>query len=432
MAEETYDGLEPAGPWPGGRLWTARNAVGDKVFLREAGRAEAGAAPFLSHPVLPICLGEGRSAEVPGASLLVYEYFDGRGVGEYLRAGGVFTQFDALKVAYDVASALKYLHGLSPRMHHGAVSADAVFRAGGGRALLCGFSAAGDTAGDLKGLAGLMRAMAAAPKSGAFSPGYRKIAEQLELPGAEAAGILKAMESLAAGPGYLPPPPVKKEPFKVSRSFIAAVAGALLLYGAAVYYVEKWPQHRSERNIKLETRLNRDYPCLKLPPPGPPALGANLLKNPGLEGACGWRSWGGWERGMMRRGGAQEGMHYVEIPAMDYGVWQDADVSAFAPLINAGSCRVRLGGWLRAGGSAGSDGYPYLFGYAMRSENDYSYLSGFEPVTSGGWTHRYMEWSLPSGTRRVRVILQKSSRLGSFWSHDAYFDNISAEVRCGG
>lgn len=164
-------------------------------------------------------------------------------------------------------------------------------------------------------------------------------------------------------------------------------------------------------------------------PPGQPALGVNLLKNPGLEGACGWHSWGGWERGMVRRGSSHEGIFNLEVPGAEYGVWQDADVAAFAPQIAEGKCRVRLGAWLKAGGR-GSDGYPYLLGYAMRSENDYSYLSDFEPVTSRTWERRDHEWGLPAGTNRVRVILQKSSRLGFHWSRDAYFDDISAEVLC--
>lgn len=431
MPEEFYKDLEPAAPWPGGRLWSARTEAGEKVLLREAGRTEAGAAPLLSHPVLPVYLGEGRAAQAAG-TLLVYEYFDGRSVGELIRGGAVFTQFEALKVAYDIAAALKYLHGQSQRVCHGAVSADAVFRAGGGRALLCGCGFAGDAAGDLKGLAGLMRAMAAAHKSGEFSPGYRKLAEQLELPGATASGILKAMESLAAGPGYLPAPAARRPSGqrRVSRGFTAAVLLIAAGYAGLNFYLEGWPQVRAQRNIKLETELHRDYPCARQPQPGPPALGANLLRNPGLEGACGWRSWGGWERGMVRRGASHEGIYYAEVPARDYGVWQDVDVTAFATRIAEGKCRVRLGGWLKAGGR-GPDGYPYISGYAMRSESDSDYLGDFEPVTSKTWEYRYKEWPLPPGAAKVRVVLQKSSRRGALWSRDAYFDDISAEVLCG-
>lgn len=432
MPEEIYNGLAPAAPWPGGRLWTASNAAGETVFLREAGKAEAGAAPFLSHPVLPVYLGEGSSAEAPGVKFSVYQYFEGPSVAGQIAGGGTFTQFEALKISYDMASALKYLHGLSPRVAHGAVSAEAVFRAGGGRALLCGCAASGDIAGDLKGLAGLMRSMAAAPKTGNFSPGYQKVVAQIELPGASADSALKAMEALAAGPGYLPEPGTRKAPVNYRPFIRKLIALSVLVFSFSVAFkfrLDYWPQIRAQRNIKLETSLHRDYPCNHQLPPGPPQEGVNLLKNPGLEGACGWHSWGGWERGMIERGSSHEGIYYVEVPGPEYGVWQDVDLSAFAGKIQDGGCEVRLGGWLRSTGY-GSDGEPYIFGYAMRSENDYTYLSEFAPEKSDKWNYSYRDWPLPAGTRKVRVILQKSSRLGSWLSKDAYFDELTAEVRC--
>lgn len=431
---EIYKDPVPAPPWPGGRLWTAVSGSGETVFLREAGKAEAGAAPYLSHQSLPFFLGHAASPALPGVRLLAYRHFEGGSVAGQLAGGGRFSQFEALKIAYDAVSALKYMHGLSPRVQHGAVSAGAVFRAGGGRALLCGGAEGGGAEGDLRGLAGLMRDMAAAPKGGPFSPGYKRIVDLLELPGGSAEAALKAMESLAAGPGEVPQPPAKKTPYPVRRVLrTALVAGAIgaALAGWLKFRLDYWPQLRAQRNIALETKLHRDYPCVKLPPPGPPALGVNLLKNPGLEGACGWHSWGGWERGMIRSGSAHGGGHFVEVPDYDYGVWQDVNVEAFGERIAAGACRVKLGGWLRAAGS-GSDGAPYVFGYAMRSENDYSYLDGFTPASAANWTYAEKEWPLPPGTRKVRVILQKYRRLGSWLSKDAYFDDLTAELRCSG
>jgi len=153
-----YLTLAPAAPWPGGAVFTAEGPEGKKVFLREASRTEAGAAPFLSHPNMP---GYIETVPVSGGGtekkFVVYEYFEGESLASIMARGGTFTEFEALKIGYEIAEVLKYLHGLSPRAAHGAVSPDAVFRAKGGRIYLCGCAAAGEPAADLKGLAGLLR-----------------------------------------------------------------------------------------------------------------------------------------------------------------------------------------------------------------------------------------------------------------------------------
>lgn len=431
---EKYSKLSPAAPWPGGAVFTAEGPGGKIFILRAASKAEAGAAPFLSHPVLPVyvetvsLLNGGKENK-----FLVYEHFEGESAASILARGGTFSEFEALKTGYETARALKYLHALSPRVAHGAVSPASVFRCKNGRVLLCGCAAAGEIRADLKGFAGLLRALAAAPAGGRFSDSYFKMLEYLELPEIEAGHALKAVESIGSRPLFrIEVPPLKREKGKLPLyAWPLAAAVFFVIFSAAFSFrADVWPVWRAKRNIRQYTKLVQDFPCTLVPAPvSYPAIGANLVFNPGLEGPCGWQAYGGFKRGMIERGSSHGGIYYFTVKGPEDGIYQDVDISPFSGRIAGGGCRVKLSGFLRAGGS-GADGEPYLYGYAMRSEDDYTYLSGFSPVNSDKWTRSSSEWPLPAGARKIRVFLMSFSRRGSLFSKKAYFDDISAEINC--
>lgn len=422
-----YAVLGPGPRWPGGTVMLGQGPGGEKVFLWEASGPWAGAAPFLSHPGLPACLG---LAEAGGKKYLVYEYFEGESLAS---AGGTFTEFEAIKIAYETAAALKYLHGLSPRVAHGGLSPEAVFRAGGGRVLLCGRGPGAETAGDLKGLGGLMRFMAAAPRGGPFSPAFLKAADYLELPGAEAAYALKLIESIGAGP--VARPEARPTVFKRLRRGLPLfawplAAGVLLLvfYGAFYVRLELYPQFRARRLVAATAKLYRQFDCGSHKKPDP-RLGENLLVNPGLEGPCGWAMFPAFDGAVLSRSGARSGQYCFSSENDMPLIHQEADVTAFAGPIAGGRCKVQFSAWLRASGF-GRDGDPYLYGYAMRSDDDYTYLNTCQPVSSESWTFSSCEFPLPAGTKKVRFILESTVHGGSLFSRTAYYDDVSLKVSC--
>ena len=425
-----YLNLSPAGPWPGRPVFAAEGPGGKKYFIREASRTEAGAAPYLSHPVLPAYV-ETLAAE--GKTHIVYEHFSGTSAAAAMESGGTFSELEALKTGYDIAGGIKYLHGLSPRVVHGGVSPGAVFRTADGRVFLCGCAAAGEPAADLKGLAGLLRAFAAAPKTGRFSDAYYIMLGSLEEPGLEAGHALKIIESLGTRPLFQAGPAPRKLQKGKLPLYAWPLAAAVLFaafFLAFKFRIDYWPQLRARRNITLATELARSYPCATFPAPRErTGYGENLLFNPGLEGPCGWQVYGGFTRSMIKKGGANTGGHYFMVKSGDEGVYQDVDISQYSSRIGAGGCKVRFSGYLKAGG-AGGDGEPYLYGYAMRTANDYTYLSGFNPVSSKNWVPASYEWQLPAGANKVRIFLNSSSYKRGFLSKKAYFDNISVEVNC--
>lgn len=287
---EKYSKISPAAPWPGGAVFTAEGPGGKRFFLREASKAEAGAAPFLSQPSLPVYV-ETVKFQKDGKEnkFLVYEYFEGESAASIMARGGTFSEFEALKTGYETAGALKYLHALSPRVAHGAVSAASVFRCKNGRVLLCGCAAAGDIRADLKGFAGLMRALAAAPANGRFSDSYVKMLEYLGLPEVEAGHALKAVESIGSRPLFrIEVPPRKREKGKLPL-FAWPLAAAVLFsafFLAFKFRIDYWPQLRARRNIRLATELARSYPCASFPAVKRGGYGENLVFNPGLGGPC--------------------------------------------------------------------------------------------------------------------------------------------------
>lgn len=427
-----YSRPVPAAPWPGGTVFTAESPEGKKFYLREAGRREAGAAPFLSHPNLPVYV-ETLAAGAGGEEkkILVYEYFEGRSAAALI-AGGGFTEIEALKTGYETARALKYLHGLAPRVSHGAVSAEAVFLSGG-RTLLCGCAAQGEASADLEGLAGLMRAMAAAPKGGKFSENYSRLLEELARPDLTAGRALKLIETLGTRPLDRHAEPARKPAKRGLPLYAWPLAAAVLFLAfflAFKFRIDHWPQLRAQRNIRLATELARSHPCSTFPPLRKRyGNGENLLFNPGLEGPCGWQIYGGFSRDMIKKGGANTDGYYFMVESGDEGIYQDVDITEYWPKVAAGGCRVKFSGYLKAGG-AGRDGEPYLYGYAMRGSDDYVYLSGFSPVSSKSWVQASYEWPLPAGATKVRIFLNASSYKRSFFSKKAYFDDISVELYC--
>lgn len=425
-----YLNLVPAGPWPGRPVYAAEGPGGKKYFIRESSRAEAGAAPYLSYPVLPVYV-ETLAAE--GKTCVVYEYFPGASVAAALDRGGKFSEIEALSIGYEIAGAIKYLHGLSPRVVHGGVSAGAVFRTADGRVFLCGCAAAGEPGDDLKGLAGLMRAFAAAPKSGRFSDAYYIMMGSLEEPGIEAGSAIKLIRSLGTKPLFQAAPP-PRQPRKGKLPLyawpLAAAVLFLAFFLAFKFRIDYWPQLRARRNIRLATELARSYPCATFPAPRKTGGSwENLLVNPGLDGPCGWQIYGGFSRDMIEKGGANKDGYYFMVKSGDEGVYQDVDISQYSQRMALGGCWVKFSGYLKAGGSGG-DGEPYLYGYAMRGPDDYVYLSGFSPVSSRNWVQASYDWKLPAGANKVRIFLNSSSYRRSFFSKKAYFDDISVEVYC--
>jgi len=430
---EKYSKLSPAAPWPGGAVFTAEGPGGKRYFLREASKAEAGAAPFLSHPGLPVyvetvkLLKDGK-----GNKFLVYEYFEGESAASLIDGGWTFTEVEALNLGYETARALKYLHGLSPRVAHGAVSTASVFRAGA-RVLLCGCSVSRDTRADLEGLAGLMRALAAVPRGGGFSAGYSDLLEALARPDTDAGKALKLIESLGTQPLFrikAPPPRPQKGKLPLYAWPLAAAVLFLAFFLAFKFRMDYWPQLRARRNIRLATELARSYPCSYMPAPAKSGgYFENLVFNPGLEGPCGWQVYGGFSRDMIKKGGANIAGHYFAVKSGDEGIYQDVDISQYSSRIAGGGCNAKVSGYMKAGGDGG-DGEPYIYGYAMRSADDYVYLSGFRPVSSRTWVSASHEWQLPVGANKVRVFLNSSYRKRGFLSKKAYFDDISLEIYC--
>jgi len=427
---EKYLNLSPAGPWPGRAVFAAEGPGGKKYFIREASKAETGAAPYLAHHVLPVYV---ETLAAAGKTYVVYEHFAGASAAAALELGGTFSELEALGIGYDIAGGLKYLHGLSPRVAHGAVSAGAVFRAVDGRVFLCGCAAAGEPEADLKGLAGLLRIFAAAPKAGRFSDAYYLMLGSLEEPGLEAGSALKLIESLGTRPLFQAgPSPARPQKGKLPLYAWPLAAAILFLafFLAFKFRIDYWPQLRAQRNIKLATELARSYPCSRFPAPVKrTGYSENLVFNPGLEGPCGWQIYGGFTRAMIKKGGANIGGHYFMVKSGDEGVYQDVDISQYSSRIAAGGCKVKFSGYMKAGG-VGGGGEPYLYGYAMRGADDYVYLSGFSPVSSGAWVPASYEWQLPAGANKVRIFMNSSSYKRSFLSKKAYFDNISVEVNC--
>lgn len=431
---EKYSGLVPAAPWAGRAVFTAAGQDGKKVFIREASGPEAAAAPFLSHPNMPAYL-ETVSVRERGAErkFLVYEYLEGESLAALMAAGGTFTEGEALRTGSEIARVLEYLHGLSPRIAHGAVSSDSVLRGSGGRMYLCGCAAAGEPESDLRQLAALLRGLSMASKGGKFSARYSKIVEYLELPGAGAGYALKTIEATGALPAFRP---VRAAPKAAGRrlplyAWPAALAVfALAFYGSIKYRFEILPARRARQRVEGPAKLGREYPCAAYPAARPePRLRENLLFNPGLEGPCGWTMVPAWERGAIKKGDARSGKYYFKVKDPGAHMWQEADVSAFAEPISRGRCKAELSAYLRASGF-GRDGEPYLYGYAMRSDDDYTYLQDFRPVSSNEWTRAASEFPLPAGTRKVRIMLQASSFNGTLFSKDAYFDDASVKVKC--
>lgn len=425
-----YTVLGPGPRWPGGETLLASAPGGGTVVLREASRAEAGSAPFLSHPCLPACLGE---AEVGNKKYLVYGHFAGASLEDALAAGGRFTEFESIRAAYEVAKALAYLHALSPRVVHGGVGAGAVFSAAGGRLLLCGRGEGTEPGDDLKALGSLMRQLAAAPKGEPFSREYFRAAEYLELPGADAGTALKRIETVGAGP--VSAPQSRLQIFKRLRRGLPLfawplAAGVLLLafYGAFYVRLELYPQFRARRLVAATSRLYREFNCSAQKAPGP-LLGENLLVNPGLEGPCGWSMVPAFDGAVLKKGGAHSGEYSFASENDMPLIHQEADVTAFSERIAAGRCRVELSAWLRASGS-GKDGDPYLYGYAMRSGDDYTYLSTCQPVRSENWTYSSCEFQLPAGTKKVRFIMESTVYAWSLFSRTAHYDDASLKVFC--
>lgn len=425
-----YSILSPAAPWAGGGVFEAEGPGGEKVFLKEASRAEAGAAPFLSHPCLPAYLG---SEESGGKKFLIYGYFEGESLAAATAAGAAFTEFEAVKIVYETARALKYLHGLSPRVVHGDVCAASVFRARGGRLLLCGRGAAGEPEGDLKGLAGLMRSMAAAARGGSFSAGYFRTAEYLELPGAEAGAALRSIEALGAGP--VARPQGRLTVFKRFRhglplyAWPVAAAVLMLSFYAALYVrLEIYPPLKARRLIAANTRLAREFNCSSVKKPEP-RLGENLLVNPGLEGPCGWIMFPSFDGAVLKKGGANSGSYSFAVDNDMPLVKQEVDVSAFSDHISAGRCRVELSGYMKASGF-GRYGVPFLTGYAMRNDSSYTYLNASEQVKTDNWTYKQSVTPLPAGTRKVRVIMDSTVYGWTLFSKTAHYDDVSLKVLC--
>ena len=428
--DNKYTGLAPAAPWAGGPVFTAAGPGGEKVFLREASKAEAGAAPFLLHPCLPAYLGDG---EAGGKKFLVYEYFEGESLAAEAAAGGTFTEFEAVKTVYETARALKYLHGLSPRVVHGSVSAGTVFRARGGRILLCGRGPSAEPEADMKGLAGLMRRLADSPRAEAFSTDYFKIAEYLELPGADAGYALKSIEALGAGP--VASPEARPQIFKRLRHGLpifawplAAAVAFLFFYGAFYVRLAVWPQFRAKRLIAATTVLFRKFDCSSFRRPEP-RLGENLLVNPGLEGPCGWTMFPTFDGAVLKKGGANSGEYCFATENDMPVVKQEVDVSAFSAAIAGGRCKAELSAYMRASGF-GKDGAPYLYGEAMRDAGDPASQNTCETVESRNWTRSVCELPLPAGTKKVRIVLDSTVAGLSLFSRTARYDDAAVKVFC--
>ncbi|MCU0970591.1 MAG: hypothetical protein MUF57_02050, partial [Gammaproteobacteria bacterium] len=159
--------------------------------------------------------------------------------------------------------------------------------------------------------------------------------------------------------------------------------------------------------------------------PPAPALGANLLANPGLDGPCGWHL-------------APSARELLAAPApggsaavlRDDGqrMWQRIDVRPLAEAIRGG-CKVTFRARLRSLGARDAGGRPYLHGVAMREEtSEWVHLSGFSPESASAWTPREHTWELPAGTKFIQIELNRSAVVGSANRGEAWFDDVEVIV----
>lgn len=105
-------------------------------------------------------------------------------------------------------------------------------------------------------------------------------------------------------------------------------------------------------------------------------------------------------------------------------MYQDIDVSEYAPDIDSGNAYLHLSGWL-----ANWDQYPHdratLAIEALNaSGQQLLYLSRYH--RSPVWTYYQIESQIPIGSRTLRVLLIATRYVGS--DNDGYFDDLCMEV----
>lgn len=165
----------------------------------------------------------------------------------------------------------------------------------------------------------------------------------------------------------------------------------------------------------------------------------NLITNPGAESdplGFGWTSvatgtscgtGSNWriEGGVTTYPAAQDGTYifYSGCGSISGEIYQDIDVTAYAPSIDAGSQTFTFTGYTHSFNQTPADGARIMIEYRNISSTVLgSYDTGFT-TNIGGWTVNSDTRNAPVGTRTIRVRLLSEANNGS--SVDGYIDNLS-------
>jgi len=426
----------------------------------------------LDHPQIPKLLDSFNVESEDDIRLyLVQELVEGRNLRQLVEAGKRFSEREVVDIARRVARVLEHLHGLSPPLIHrdikpsnvilnrkrevylidfGAVRDVMLFdrEAHGGGPTVVGtygympyeqFSGKALPASDIYALGATLIYLLSGTEPAQlekekmrldFRPRVRvsqpfaAILEKMVEPDwkkryGSATELREALDALAAGKAPLTRGVLA---FRVAGVAVLAVLSAWLL-------VRETPARVSDA-IEDFTRPYRysGFDCSNVQPPAP-ALGANLLANPGLEDPCGWAFIPGLGDTLQSRK-PFAGKYCFGLEEVGDLAFQEVDVSSLAGALQSGPCTVTFSARVRAGKSQ-QDGNPYLWGYAMRErDRGWVYLNGLKPVTMETWTQASRTWPLPAGTRWIRIQLMRSLINGVGASNAAYFDDVSMIISC--
>lgn len=428
----------------------------------------------LDHPRIPKFLDFFKVESEDDIRLyLVQELVEGKSLKQLVESGKRFSEREAIDVGRRVARVLEYLHGLSPPLIHRDIKPSNVILSRERQVYLIDFGAVRDImlfdreshggGPTVVGTYGYMPyeqfSGRALPASDIYALGATLI---YLLSGEEPARLekekmrldfrprVRVSEPFAAVLSKMVEPDWKKrcssatelrEALEVlgagrapltRRVLAVRVAGLALLalLSAWLLFRESRARGRDPNGVEDFTQpLRYDrFDCAGVKAP-PPALGINLLANPGLEGPCGWAFIPALGEALKSQG-PFAGNHCFGLDEEESMIFQEVDLSSLSQAIEPGRCTVTFSGRMRAGKSR-EIGNPYLWGYAMRErDRGWVHLSGFQPVTVTSWTAASRSWPLPAGTRWIRIQLMRNSIAGESGSNIAYFDDVSLVIGC--
>ena len=373
-------------------------------------------------------------AEGGGGVCLVREHADGETLADRLGTGGSLTESEAARIAAAALVTLGELHSLHPPAVHGSLSpANILLTPGGGVLLLDPLGEGLSPAADLRALADALQAALPGTPSDDFARLLSRLSQAGEKPGFRSAAEARAAFAAWRGtPGSQHRDGRRTgKPLFTARNLLLA---ALVLLGSFWIGIkvrfEVLPERRARERVLGTAVAPKDPRCRAILAPRP-ALASNLLRDPGLENLCGWNATPRRPALLSWKDSCFTGQACARLSQAEDELFQDVDVSALSPWIRTGRAVVTFQAHMRTDGPR-QTGNPYLWGYAMRSEQDWVYLGPTQPERSRAWMRRGGTWNLPPETRAIRIMLKKNNARGAFLSNNAYFDNISVFVNHSG